>query len=519
MNELFDKDLDVIHRPTGRLYTLKVIYDNHEIETLRQIYREIEILRNVDKPNVVKCHDLFDHNGEIQVLLEYMDGGSLEGQHIGNEKALSNLARQILSGFAYLHRRKIHPPAMTFDEISMERSKSFVKALQELKNLRPQLYSAAEYCEKSYLHSEQKQMQTSDVSTMDLKVTCLNQKLLACKTYMDKEGSRQQQHNNGDVSLVKSQPLVKVLQLIRAQEHGSLFERRLPAQESDKYKSIVQQHVDLETIQTKLRKDAYSSCSLSFYRDLLLLFNNAVVFFPKSSLESMTAHQLRRLVLNEMKKKNLITRPNLTPSSRPTPGSVRISPTSASTRQRNTLLGVEHRTSIGYGNKNTRRSSATFRPPESDHTACRSSRSRTRNSAGEVKLVGNSTFDRLNSSQFLDRSTICVVLFSPNITDASPSSLFRDKSMLPIQLSPCYPLVFISRVTAEHCKQAHSSSATAGRLCNGSAVAVLGGSATGVQRLCSVAVQRVCNGCAQWLCSVTIVVERLHLHLRHGRYL
>ncbi|KAM1053263.1 hypothetical protein ACFX2C_000773 [Malus domestica] len=117
-------------------------------------------------------------------------------------------------------------PAMTFDEVSMERSKSFVKALQELKNLRPQLYSAAEYCEKSYLHSEQKQMvldnlkdyavralvnavdhlgtvaykltdlldqQTSDVSTMDLKVTCLNQKLLTCQTYMDKEGSRQHQ--------------------------------------------------------------------------------------------------------------------------------------------------------------------------------------------------------------------------------------------------------------------------------------------------------------------------------------
>ncbi|CAN6560147.1 unnamed protein product [Malus baccata var. baccata] len=116
--------------------------------------------------------------------------------------------------------------AMTFDEVSMERSKSFVKALQELKNLRPQLYSAAEYCEKSYLHSKQKQMvldnlkdyvvralvnavdhlgtvaykltdlldqQTSDVSTVDLKVTCLNQKLLTCQTYMDKEGSRQHQ--------------------------------------------------------------------------------------------------------------------------------------------------------------------------------------------------------------------------------------------------------------------------------------------------------------------------------------
>ncbi|XP_054800466.1 protein ABIL1-like [Prosopis cineraria] len=116
--------------------------------------------------------------------------------------------------------------AMTFDEVSMERSKSFVNALQELKNLRPQLYSAAEYCEKSYFHSEQKQMvldnlkdyavralvnavdhlgtvayklgdlleqQTSDVSTMDLKVSTLNQQFLTCQIYTDKEGLRKQQ--------------------------------------------------------------------------------------------------------------------------------------------------------------------------------------------------------------------------------------------------------------------------------------------------------------------------------------
>nr|KYP71868.1 Protein ABIL1 [Cajanus cajan] len=115
---------------------------------------------------------------------------------------------------------------MTFDEVSMEHSKSFIFALQELKNLRPQLYSAAEYCEKSYLQSDQKQMvldnlkdyavralvnavdhmgtvayklsdlleqQTFNVSTMDLKVSTLNQKLLTCHIYNDKEGLRQQQ--------------------------------------------------------------------------------------------------------------------------------------------------------------------------------------------------------------------------------------------------------------------------------------------------------------------------------------
>ncbi|KAK9757878.1 hypothetical protein RND81_01G192500 [Saponaria officinalis] len=115
---------------------------------------------------------------------------------------------------------------MEIDEVFMERSQNFVKALQELKNLRPQLYSAAGYCEKSYLHTVHKQMlldnfkeyavrvvvntvdhlgtvaykltdlveqQTSEISSLEVKVTCLNQKLLTCQMYADKEGLRQQQ--------------------------------------------------------------------------------------------------------------------------------------------------------------------------------------------------------------------------------------------------------------------------------------------------------------------------------------
>ncbi|KAI3493444.1 hypothetical protein L1887_41834 [Cichorium endivia] len=116
--------------------------------------------------------------------------------------------------------------AMTIEEASMEQSIGFVKALQELKNLRPQLYSAAEYCEKSYLHSEQKQMvldnlkdyairalvnavdhlgtvaykltdlldqQSSEISSTELHLKCLHQQLLTCQTYTDKEAIRQQE--------------------------------------------------------------------------------------------------------------------------------------------------------------------------------------------------------------------------------------------------------------------------------------------------------------------------------------
>ncbi|XP_042491938.1 mitogen-activated protein kinase kinase 5-like [Macadamia integrifolia] len=98
----------VRHRPTGRLYALKVIYGYHEESVRRQICREIEILRTVDNPYVVKCHGMFDHSGEIEVLLEYMDGGSLEEKPpISHEPTLASVAYQILCGLAYLHRRRI----------------------------------------------------------------------------------------------------------------------------------------------------------------------------------------------------------------------------------------------------------------------------------------------------------------------------------------------------------------------------------------------------------------------------
>lgn len=50
---------------------------------------------------------MFDRAGEIQVLLEYMDGGCLQGTHLSDESLLADLTRQIISGLYYLHRRKI----------------------------------------------------------------------------------------------------------------------------------------------------------------------------------------------------------------------------------------------------------------------------------------------------------------------------------------------------------------------------------------------------------------------------
>ncbi|CAN7103333.1 unnamed protein product [Brassica rapa subsp. narinosa] len=109
----------------------------------------------------------------------------------------------------------------------------------------------------------------------------------------------------------ESQPLIRLLDLIRSHPRGSLFERRVRSQESKDYKSLVKQHLDIETIQRKLTQGSYDSSKLTFYRDLQLLFANVIVFFPSSSSESMAAHELRAIVSEEMRKESGKSSPRL----------------------------------------------------------------------------------------------------------------------------------------------------------------------------------------------------------------
>ncbi|KNA20306.1 hypothetical protein SOVF_053670 [Spinacia oleracea] len=92
------------------------------------------------------------------------------------------------------------------------------------------------------------------------------------------------------------QPLVEFLDTVRARKLGSFFERRLESQESPRYKTLIKQHIDLETIQRRMEEGQYTDCQTKFYRDLMLLINNAIVFFTKRSSEYKAALELRQLL-------------------------------------------------------------------------------------------------------------------------------------------------------------------------------------------------------------------------------
>ncbi|TVU05203.1 hypothetical protein EJB05_48357 [Eragrostis curvula] len=95
--------------------------------------------------------------------------------------------------------------------------------------------------------------------------------------------------------------LAAFLESVRSSKPGSVFERRLESQDNANYRSIIRRHVDLETIRSKLEpgRARYSSAS-EFYRDLLLLCANALVFFPRGSPEHTAAVQTRALVSKHM---------------------------------------------------------------------------------------------------------------------------------------------------------------------------------------------------------------------------
>ena len=92
----------VRHTPTGRPHAPKVLYGHHDDAVRRQITREIAILRTAEHPAIVRCHGMYEQAGELQILLEYMDGGSMEGRRIASEAFLIDVVHQVQIGRAHV---------------------------------------------------------------------------------------------------------------------------------------------------------------------------------------------------------------------------------------------------------------------------------------------------------------------------------------------------------------------------------------------------------------------------------
>uniref|UniRef100_M4DK65 Bromo domain-containing protein n=2 Tax=Brassica campestris TaxID=3711 RepID=M4DK65_BRACM len=98
----------------------------------------------------------------------------------------------------------------------------------------------------------------------------------------------------------RSQPSISFVEMLLSHPCGYLFSRRLETQETPEYGKIIRQHVDFEMIRKLDEEGLYKSSMTKLFRDLLLLINNAKVFYHKGSSEFNSAEQLHQLVKKQM---------------------------------------------------------------------------------------------------------------------------------------------------------------------------------------------------------------------------
>lgn len=103
-----------LHKPTGQFRALKILMkpkkskgetkENHRIQ-------ELEILRVLDHPNILRCYDLIQDEYHYYILMEYCEGGELFDRLVKLTKfTTSDAAKvmfQLLSSICYCHNQNV----------------------------------------------------------------------------------------------------------------------------------------------------------------------------------------------------------------------------------------------------------------------------------------------------------------------------------------------------------------------------------------------------------------------------
>ncbi|KAM3138561.1 hypothetical protein pb186bvf_009313 [Paramecium bursaria] len=102
----------VTHKSTGNKRAMKQIKKDKIIkEDEESMFAEVNILKELDHPNIVKLHELFQDSKYYYLITEYLEGGELFDKikqlHNFSEKMAADFMKQILSAVMYCHNRKI----------------------------------------------------------------------------------------------------------------------------------------------------------------------------------------------------------------------------------------------------------------------------------------------------------------------------------------------------------------------------------------------------------------------------
>jgi len=95
----------------GGMYAVKIIQKKNVQQDLHRLAIEMNILKSVDHPNIIKLKDLFETDESLYIVTELVTGGELFDRIVGkgsySEKDAAHLMKKLIMALEYLHQKDI----------------------------------------------------------------------------------------------------------------------------------------------------------------------------------------------------------------------------------------------------------------------------------------------------------------------------------------------------------------------------------------------------------------------------
>lgn len=126
-----------VHNSTKDIRVVKIISKAGlptEMIQSRTVFNEVEFLKTVDHPNLLRVYEFFEDDCNFYIVLEFCSGGDLFNRVVEvkrfEENEASLIMAQILSGVTYLHSKKIIHRDLKLENVLLEdRENLFLKII------------------------------------------------------------------------------------------------------------------------------------------------------------------------------------------------------------------------------------------------------------------------------------------------------------------------------------------------------------------------------------------------------
>ncbi|KAH9942844.1 Pkinase-domain-containing protein [Amylocystis lapponica] len=121
-----------LHMQWGEEVAVKLIRRGNIDSSVRmsKVEREIEVLRTLKHPNIVRLYDVIETDKYIGIILEYASGGELFDHILAHrylrEKDACKLFSQLISGVWYIHQMKIVHRDLKLENLLLDRHRNII---------------------------------------------------------------------------------------------------------------------------------------------------------------------------------------------------------------------------------------------------------------------------------------------------------------------------------------------------------------------------------------------------------